>query len=194
MGNILVKYWKYLLLFAVGIFLGLMINIPSCKNDNTIIYTPVHDTIVVDSIRIQEKTNIVYKDKIDTFYVVKADTVYLKDLPIEYKIYKDTIKTDSTSTEIEIDYHGFSSGIDKVYLSHQYYFKHEIIPEQKKRISPFVFVEIGPMFYPSFKDVNGIALGAGAGIYVKDKWGIGASYNFNTNLDHVVKLQLYRKW
>lgn len=109
-----------------------MINVPNCSSTSKpqIIKVPVRDTILVDSIQIKEKTKIVYKTAVDTFYIKeKGDTVYLNDLPVEHKTYKDTIKTDSTSTEINIDYHGFSSGIDRVSLIHNYYNTTHIVPE-----------------------------------------------------------------
>lgn len=198
--EILKKIWKPIATLLVGIFIGLMINLPNCSGSipPEVIKVPVHDTITItDTIRIKEKTKPQYIKTVDTFYITeKADTVYLNDFPITYKSYKDTIKTDSTSTEINIDYHGFSSDIDKVSLIHNYYNKTQMVPEKKKNISPFVFVEGGPKFDQVFQNVKGAKLGIGAGIYIKDSWGVGASYNLDIEdkLGHDVKLQVYKKF
>jgi hypothetical protein len=132
MNEFLKKIWKPICIFLVGIFIGLMINVPSCNptQEPQIIKVPVHDTITIDSIQIKWKEKPVEVLRIDTFYTTKeGDTIDLNDLPIEYKTYKDTIKTDSTSTEININYHGFSSGIDRISLIHNYYNTTQIVPE-----------------------------------------------------------------
>lgn len=193
------KILNYILVAIFGMLLGLIINMPSCKGPKVeTVYIPVHDTVTIDSIRIEQKTNIVYKTRIDTFYITsKQDTVYLTNLPIEWKQYQDTIKTDSTSTEIKIDYHGFSSGIDNVSLSHHYYNKTEIVPEKKKNVSPFIMAEIGPSMNPTFTNYTGLTVGVGAGLYIKDSWGIGASLDLNmrgTGDDLSIKAQLYKKF
>ena len=92
------KIWKYLVALAIGIFIGFMINIPSCnKVEQNIIKIPVHDTVKIDSIGIEQNTKIKYITTVDTSHIVqKQDTIYLKDIHIEYKPYKDTNLQDST--------------------------------------------------------------------------------------------------
>lgn len=51
----------------------------------------------------------------------------------EYE-YNDTVKTDSTSTEIKINYHGFNAGIDNVSLIHSYFEKKETIIQPPKKV------------------------------------------------------------
>jgi len=66
------------------------------------------------------------------------------DIPITYKEYNDTIKTDSTSTEIQINYHGFNSDIDNIKLKHNYYNKKETLIQQSKKVKPLIGFSIGP--------------------------------------------------
>jgi len=53
--------------------------------------------------------------RIDTFYTTKeGDTIKVPDIPITKKVYEDTISTDSTSTEIKIQYSGFNASINEI--------------------------------------------------------------------------------
>lgn len=135
MKQFLKDIWKYLIPLAIGIIVGILINIPSCqKQPKTIVeYIEKHDTIRIT------KDSIVYKTKpvnvyiIDTFYVKESgDTVQLDSLPITEYQYKDTLKTDSTSTEIMVNYHGFNAGIDSINLIHNYFEKQTTIIKEKK--------------------------------------------------------------
>ena len=140
------KYWKHILSFITGCIIGLLLVIPSCNQEpKTIVkYVDRHDTIVVNKERIVEKTKIKYIDRVDTFYVYKGDTVYINNLPIEHKQYCDTITTDSTSsTEIKIDYSGFKSEIDNVYIKHNYFEKQETIIKEPKKVGLVWYVGIG---------------------------------------------------
>ena len=165
------KIWKYLVALAIGIFIGFMINIPSCnKVEPNIIKVPVHDTVKVDSIRIEQNTKIKYITTVDTFYIVqKQDTIYLKDFPIEYKTYNDTIKTDSSNTIIDLNYHGFNAGIDNLSIQNEYFNKNTIIQKQPKRFG--IDFVIGPQvgYGYGFK---------GASPYI----GIGATIGFSYRL------------
>ena len=134
--------WKYLLVLLIGIGIGVLINIPSCKKTNTITYIPVHDTITINSVRIQEKTVYKHIKNIDTFYVNQTDTIFLKNFPIEHKEYKDTFNTDSTKTSIKINYHGFNSNIDSVRIGYNYLQKNEIITPKEKKFG--LGVTVGP--------------------------------------------------
>ena len=89
MINVFEKYWKYLATFTIGIFIGLMINLPYAQVDPVVEYMEVHDTISIPTERIIEHTSVKYiKDT--TFIVdsveIKGDTIYVT-VPQEYKIY-----------------------------------------------------------------------------------------------------------
>lgn len=199
MNDVLQKIWKPLVGLLIGIFIGLAINLPSCNKQDPpkTIKVPVHDTVTIDSIQIKWKEKPVEVLRIDTFYTTKdGDTIKTPEIPIIKKVYEDTISTDSTSTEIKIQYSGFNASINGIELRHNYFNKTQIIPEKKKLISPFIFVEGGPSFNQTFKQIDGAEVGIGAGIYIKDSWGLGASYNLDVKkeLNHTVKLQLYKKF
>lgn len=200
MKELLKKYWKYLLPLVMGIFIGLMINVPSCnKIEPKVIEVPVHDTITIDSIRIEEKTKWKYDTKFDTVtcYCSDTDTVFVPiTIPIGHYTYVDTIETDTTSAELKIAYQGYKSKIDSVSLIYNYTNKTVIIPEPKKKVSPFITSEIGPSFAADFKTVQGVATQVGAGVMFKNGWGISGNYELTINdkLSHNVKLGIIKKW
>ena len=108
-------------------------------------YKEKHDTVTII------KDSIVYKTKIknvyytDTFYVKESgDTVKLDSLPITEKIYEDTIKTDSTSTEIKIEYSGFNAEINNIWLRHNYFEKEVTIVQPPKKVGWVWFIGVGP--------------------------------------------------
>jgi len=130
-------FWKYLIAVLVGLVIGLLINIPSCSNEPTepkIEYIEKHDTVTITKDRIVPKTKTDYILLVDTFFVTVKDTVYLVDLPVQYQTYKDTIVNDSSSTELDIKYHGFHAGIDSVNVITNYYNTKEYIQEKKKKV------------------------------------------------------------
>jgi len=81
----------------------------------------------------------------DTFYIKESgDTVKLDSIPMECKLYEDTIKTDSTSTEIKIEYSGFNAEINNIWLKHNYFNQKEIVVKEPKKVGWVWFVGIGP--------------------------------------------------
>ena len=168
------EIWKYLTPLIIGFIVGILINIPSCKKvDPEIKYIPVHDTVTI------KKDSIIYKTKPvevyfrDTFYIKESgDTVKLDSIPITQYKYQDTISTDSTSTEIMINFHGFDAEIDSINLVHNYFNKQEIIVKEPKKVGLVWFVG----FYggygghgninaePHFDHGPEIGVGAGIGI------------------------------
>ena len=128
--------WKYIIPLVIGFVIGILINIPSCKKvEPQVIKVPVHDTITIDSIQIKWKERPVEVLRIDTFYTTKdGDTIKTPEIPIIKKVYEDTISTDSTSTEIKIQYSGFNASIDEIQLRHNYYNTKEIIVKEPKRV------------------------------------------------------------
>lgn len=146
MKEFLKNIWKYLIPLVIGFVIGVLINIPSCQKqpETKIEYIEKHDTITVEKERIVEKTKIKYVDRIDTFYVKESgDTVPVQDLPIEHKVYEDTLKTDSTSTKIKIEYSGFNASVDAIYMDHQYYEKQTTIIKQPKKVGLVWTVGLG---------------------------------------------------
>lgn len=129
--------WKYIISLVIGFVIGILISVPSCQKqpESETIYIEKHDTVTIT------KDSIIYKTKIkevhytDTFYVKESgDTVKLDSIPITEKVYEDTIKTDSTSTEIKIEYSGFNAEINNIWLRHNYFNQKEIIVKEPKKI------------------------------------------------------------
>ena len=75
------------------------------------------DTLFVPKEVIKWKTKTVYSTELDTFIVKDTDTVPFT-VQIDHKLYKDTIKTDSSTTYVSVGYHGFASEIDSISLIH----------------------------------------------------------------------------
>lgn len=155
---------KSLCILLIGFILGIIVNVPSChKQESHIEYIAVHDTIFVPQERIVENTKTLYITKIDSFYIA-GDTVYLHNIPIEYKEYRDTIKSDSISTDIKINYHGWDSNIDSIRLNYHYYREREIIIKQPKKIG--IDLVVGPYVgyginFPSQQINHGFEIGVG---------------------------------
>lgn len=158
MKQFLNDLWKYIIPLIIGIIIGILINIPSCSKqpEPKIEYKEVHDTVTIDSIRIQWKTKPVEVYLTDTFYVKESgDTVKLDSLPIEKKVYKDTVINDSTSTEIQVNFHGFNAGIDSIWLKHNYFEKETTIVKEPKKVG--LVWAIGPSlgYSATINPVNG---------------------------------------
>lgn len=127
-------------------------------------------TLYVDSIRIEERTKVKYVKLIDTFYVKQdadtiRDTVWLTDLPIEHKTYKDTITKDSVKSLVSINYHGFAAGIDDITLFHNVTHKSTIVNPRKKfgwNISAGPYIGFGT-------DFRGVSPSVGVGVQIG--WG-----------------------
>ena len=82
-----------------------------------------YDTIIRDSIQIQEKVKWKYVTKYDTAIYVKhdtfMDTVYVQ-LPINHYQYRDTGGTDSSKYNIGINYSGYRASLDSVWFNYSY--------------------------------------------------------------------------
>lgn len=135
MNNLYKKILYYIGTLLVGFGIGILVNIPSChKPESYIEYITVHDTTIVPVERIVEKTKVKYITKIDSFYVKSpGDTVYINSIPIEYKEYRDTFNTDTTSAKLKINYHGWNSNIDSIRLDYSYNNTREVIVQQPKK-------------------------------------------------------------
>lgn len=192
--------WKYVILFIIGIFIGLMLNIPFWNRpEQTITEVPVHDTVIIDSTRIQE--NVVYKYQTvhDTtvVYIQDTDTISIPIfIPIDHYEYNDTINTDSTSTQLHISYQGYKAKIDSVGVIHNYKQKETVIQEQQKRISPFITLQCGPKLDYNFQSVNGVSASIGAGLLFNKGYGVILDYELGAGqyIDHTIKIGFIKQW
>ena len=168
------EIWKYLIPLAAGFIIGILINIPACNKPETKIeYIPVHDTLKFTHDSIIYKTKIVYKTKLDTFYVNENnDTIQTPDIPIEHKEYRDTIKTDSTQARVMIKYHGFAADVDTVSFIYDYFNKKETIVLPPKKIGLTWTVGVGVGF-GGHANINGGTFGYGPEVGVYGVIGIG---------------------
>ena len=175
MKQFLNDLWKYIIPLIIGIIIGILINIPSCSKqpEPKIEYKEVHDTITIDSVRIQWKTKPVEVYLIDTFYVKESgETVKLDSFPIEKKVYKDTVINDSTSTEIQVNFHGFNADIDSIWLKHNYFEKETTIVKEPKKIGLVWAIGVGVGFGGN-KNINGGTFGYGPQIGIYGIIGLG---------------------
>ena len=161
--QILKQLSSILICVCIGIGIGLLLQLPACnKVDTKYVEIPVHDTVTVTKTEIQEKTIVKYTSLLDTFYIHNSDTVYV-ELPIAHKEYSDTIKTDSISTEIKIEYSGFNAEIDSVFIKHNYFRTQETIIKKPRKIGLDVvvgpYVGYGANFNQGFN--HGVEVGIG---------------------------------
>ena len=169
--------FKYLFKFIVVIFifvllvslLGGVVNYCTMPESEQI--TRVDTVrIYIDSVRIEEKTQLKYINKIDTFYIQSPsdtirDTVWLKELPIEYKQFTDTIVNDSMKSIVNLNYHGFNAGVDNLQLYTETVYK----CKQPKQLKKFGWnLSVGPYigYGTDFR-----TMGPSAGISVQLGWG-----------------------
>lgn len=137
-GEKIYEIIRQVIVFLIGLFIGLLVNFHQPKEE---VYIKTTDTITVYEPVIEEKTITTYVTSIDTFYINKTDTVYLKDLPIEHKIYKDTLSfKDSIIAYPQIKYSGYLAKIDEFSLDIQS--QQKVVIQKPKKIG--IDVTIGP--------------------------------------------------
>lgn len=141
--------WKNVLIlssatFVIGVLLGWGLTWNHYRNIPTkeIVLT---DTVTVTKERIVEKTKYVTQLRVDTIrdtiMINGKDTIINFPIPISQYTYEDTIRTDTTTSTIRIDYSGYKTQLDGVQYSYTYYPK---IPVQKKKKGQFgQFVGLG---------------------------------------------------
>lgn len=142
-------------------------------------YTPKpviqHDTIIRDSIQIQEKVKWKYVTKYDTVIYVQmdtiTDTVYVQ-IPINHYQYRDTGGTDSTKYSLGIDYSGYKASLDSVWFNYSYTPK-TIVKTKRNGWGQFVGVGIG---VGANATVVGNTVYAGPGVSLHIVYGFG--YHF----------------
>jgi hypothetical protein len=133
----------------------------------------VHDTIIRDSIQIQEKVKWKYVTKYDTVIYVQmdtmTDTVYVQ-IPINHYQYRDTGSTDSIKYSLGIDYSGYKASLDSVWFNYSY-IPQTIVKTKRNGWGQYVGVGIQVGMGPSINVRDGTFV---TGPYV----GVGISYGF----------------
>ena len=113
----------------VALFFGITIH--QCSNPKVKYITSpperIHDTIIRDSIQIQEKivTRYITKDQIKFDTIVQIDSVFdtltiYVPIPIEHKSYRDFQLTDTAQWELGINYSGYKPSLDSVWFNYSY--------------------------------------------------------------------------
>lgn len=134
-----------------------------------------YDTIIRDSIQIQEKVKWKYVTKYDTTLIVFRDTVHdtvMIEIPIDHYQYRDSGSTDSTKYTLGINYSGFKPTLDSVWFNYSYTPK-TIVKTKRNGWGQFVGVGIG---VGANATVVGNTVYAGPGVSLNIVYGFG--YHF----------------
>lgn len=104
---------------VVGLLVGA--GVRSCKGTQPEPSKPeiVHDTITVTEEDIKEKTSVRSVWKYDTAVIFLRDTIHdtvRVQIPIENKVYNDTLCIDSARVRLNILFHGYRAEIDRINL------------------------------------------------------------------------------
>lgn len=155
------------LLFTIGYIIYQVKN-PGSPEVEYVLHT---DTLYINDTIIKQKTKIQYITRDSIQYIYKtdsiSDTVFV-DVPIEHKIYRDTIQNDSNTYDINIRYSGYRSSIDELNIKAMHTNK-ITIPKQKQRRF-HISLEAG--YYTGYNLVDKqLYSGPGAGIgFSYDIW------------------------
>lgn len=130
----------------------------------------LRDTIQTE--RLVEKTKYIQLLRVDTIRdtitVAGKDTIIGFEIPIQQYAYKDTIKTDSTTAILDIDFSGYNAQLDEIKLDYIYTPKYAAKSKKKPILGQSVVV--------------GIQAGYGLGISTTPRFepyiGIGVTYGF----------------
>jgi len=218
--NALKKYWKYLLLFIMGIFLGLMINIPSCSKQKPIVKIEyvkgeeIHDTCYIKIPKVAYLEIPVTEEQVLS---------YIESHPEKFEI-PDSIPADSIDADslLRWDYFAERTYVNTLFdndslgfcetecvvsenelknLCYRYIPIQKtttvIIPEEKKRITPFIEAEAGPIINSNFKGINGAGIGVGAGMIFRSGWGVKANYELDvltSGIEHEIKAGIIKQF
>lgn len=132
-----------------------------------------HDTIIRDSIQIQEKVKWKYRTKYDTTLLVFRDTVHdtvMIEIPIDHYQYRDTGSTDSTKYSLGIDYSGYKASLDSVWFNYSYT-PQTIVKTKRNGWGQYIGVGVQVGVGPSINARDGTFV---TGPYV----GVGVTYGF----------------
>lgn len=136
----------HLVAAAIIILLSIFLSISATHKETEYVTIETRDTIVVEKERLIQKTKIEYITQYDTAYI-PSDTVFAGDtvfveIPIEHKIYEDTLVTDTSRTELSIRYSGYKANLDRVGINT--YYKRDVPIERKKSgFRQFVGIGVG---------------------------------------------------
>lgn len=169
-------------LFALyGIILALLIvcitlYIKVSQNaKKTVIQTiELRDTICIKDTMIKYKTKEVEVVKYDTIEIREKDTIKIP-IPISRYTYKDTIRTDTSRTEIRIDFEGYNAKIDSIQLFQEFHPSIEILAPKEKKVNFGQCVVVG------------VHVGYGVGFQPNRQYGfepyigVGITYGFGIN-------------
>ena len=133
---------KHLIAYSIlGVLLVLFfgITIHQCSNPKIEYIKPppeiIYDSIVRDSIQIQEKTVTRYTTKdiyiFDTIIYRDTHRIYVPII-IEHKTYRDYQTTDTGHWELEINYSGYKPTLDSVWFNYSYKPKENVVINDKK--------------------------------------------------------------
>ena len=130
----------------VALFFGITIH--QCSNPKVKYITSpperIHDTIIRDSIQIQEKvvTRYITQEKIVFDTVIQNDTftIYVP-IPIEHKSYRDFQLTDTAQWELGINYSGYKPSLDSVWFNYSYIPK-EVVKTKENALRQFIGVSV----------------------------------------------------
>ena len=130
----------------VALFFGITMH--QCSNPKVKYITSpperIHDTIIRDSIQIQEKvvTRYLTQEKIVFDTVIQNDTftIYVP-IPIEHKSYRDFQLTDTAQWELGINYSGYKPSLDSVWFNYSYIPK-EVVKTKENALRQFIGVSV----------------------------------------------------
>lgn len=133
----------------------------------------IHDTLQIENQRILYKTKEVEVLRFDTIEIEKTDTLrdtFFVEIPISKYEYKDTIETDTSTTQIAIEFEGYKAKIDSISLIQEFHPTIEISAPKRVKFGQSVNI--------------GLQVGYGIGITSKQfepYVGVGVSYGFGVN-------------
>lgn len=171
---------KHLIAYSIlGVLVALFFGITmhQCSNPKIEYITSpperIHDTIIRDSIQIQEKvvTRYITKEKIVFDTVIQNDTftIYVP-VPIEHKSYRDFQLTDTAQWEIGIDYSGYKPSLDSVWFNYSY-IPEEVVKTKENAFRQFVGISVNIGYGATINTIDRTFI---PGPYI----GVGVSYGW----------------
>lgn len=127
---------------AFGMLLGALLMLPlfiyqSRQKETIEVPVEVKDTITIEKERIVEHTKIEYITKFDTVYEYATDTDTIPvpiEIPIEHKVYEDTLRTDTTEIAFKVLYSGFKPSLDEIGVSYHLHTQRAVKTKKKPAV------------------------------------------------------------